>query len=127
MLNDMLTARLAEGKKKTACIAACVPSRARRTRPLSLKAGRCCCFLPIIIWAWPIIRPSSRRPKRRLKSTAVAVALRALISGSMAVHHELEQRLATLKKTEAALVFPTGYHANIGVLSALMGTGAIRS
>ena len=46
-----------------------------------------------------------------------------LISGSMAVHHELEQRLATLKKTEAALVFPTGYHANIGVLSALMGPG----
>ncbi len=46
-----------------------------------------------------------------------------LISGSMAVHHELEQRLATLKKTEAALVFPTGYHANIGVLSALMGAG----
>ncbi len=46
-----------------------------------------------------------------------------LISGSMAVHHELEQRLARLKKTEAALVFPTGYHANIGVLSALMGAG----
>ncbi len=44
-----------------------------------------------------------------------------LISGSMAVHHELENRLAALKKTEAALVFPTGYHANIGVLSALMG------
>ncbi len=46
-----------------------------------------------------------------------------LISGSMTVHHALEQRLATLKKTEAALVFPTGYHANIGVLSALMGPG----
>ena len=44
-----------------------------------------------------------------------------LISGSMAVHHELEHRLAALKKIEAALVFPTGYHANIGVLSALMG------
>ena len=44
-----------------------------------------------------------------------------LISGSMAVHHELENRLAALKKMEAALVFPTGYHANIGVLSALMG------
>lgn len=46
-----------------------------------------------------------------------------LISGSMAVHHELEARLAALKKTEAALVFPTGYHANVGVLSALMGPG----
>lgn len=46
-----------------------------------------------------------------------------LISGSMAVHHELEARLAAFKKTEAALVFPTGYHANVGVLSALMGPG----
>ena len=46
-----------------------------------------------------------------------------LISGSMTVHHELEYRLARLKKTEAALVFPTGYHANIGLLSALMGLG----
>ena len=44
-----------------------------------------------------------------------------LISGSMDVHHKLEQRLAALKKTDAALVFPTGYHANIGALSALMG------
>src|SRR5262245_31209005 len=33
-----------------------------------------------------------------------------LISGNMTLHQELEQRLATLKKTEAALVFPTGYH-----------------
>ena len=47
-----------------------------------------------------------------------------LISGSMDVHHRLEQRLASLKQTEAALVLPTGYHANIGVLSALMATGA---
>lgn len=46
-----------------------------------------------------------------------------LISGSMGIHHELEARLATLKKTEAALVFPTGYHANIGVLASLVGPG----
>lgn len=44
-----------------------------------------------------------------------------LISGNMALHQELEQRLALLKKTETALVFPTGYHANIGAISALMG------
>lgn len=44
-----------------------------------------------------------------------------LISGSMDLHRELEQRLATFKQTEAALVFPSGYHANIGAISALMG------
>ena len=46
-----------------------------------------------------------------------------LISGSMEIHRQLEQRLAAFKHTEAALVFPSGYHANIGVLSALMEPG----
>lgn len=46
-----------------------------------------------------------------------------LISGTMALHQQLEQRLASTKGTDAALVFPSGYHANIGVLSALMEPG----
>ncbi len=46
-----------------------------------------------------------------------------LISGSMELHHELEARLACLKHTQAALVFPTGYQANVGTLSALMEPG----
>jgi 8-amino-7-oxononanoate synthase len=44
-----------------------------------------------------------------------------LIGGSRPVHHELELDLAAWKGTEAALVFPTGYSANVGVLSALAG------
>lgn len=46
-----------------------------------------------------------------------------LISGTMELHHELEARLARLKHTRAALAFPTGYQANVGTLSALMGPG----
>ena len=46
-----------------------------------------------------------------------------LISGTMELHQELEQRVAQLKHTEAALAFPTGYHANVGTLSALMTQG----
>ena len=46
-----------------------------------------------------------------------------LISGNMELHRALESRLAAFKQTEAALVFPSGYHANVGTLSALMGTG----
>jgi glycine C-acetyltransferase len=46
-----------------------------------------------------------------------------LISGTMELHQELEHRLAQLKHTEAALAFPTGYHANVGTLSALMAHG----
>ena len=46
-----------------------------------------------------------------------------LVVGSRPVHHELEGALAAWKGTEAALLFPTGYAANLGVLSALAGPG----
>ena len=46
-----------------------------------------------------------------------------LISGTMQLHQQLEHRLAQLKHTQAALAFPTGYHANVGTLSALMTPG----
>ena len=46
-----------------------------------------------------------------------------LISGSMEIHRELEARLAAFKQTESALVFPSGYQANVGTLSALMSAG----
>ena len=44
-----------------------------------------------------------------------------LISGSMRLHHTLEERLAALKGTEAALLFTSGYQANIGTITALVG------
>lgn len=46
-----------------------------------------------------------------------------LVVGSRPPHHELEEALAGWKGTEAALVFPTGYAANVGVLTALAGPG----
>src|SRR3990170_813160 len=42
-----------------------------------------------------------------------------LVSGNMELHEELEQRIARFKDTEAALVFNSGYHANIGIIPAL--------
>ena len=51
---------------------------------------------------------------------ASAVSSR-LISGHMTAHAELEETLARWKRVEAALVFSTGYQANIGVLTALLG------
>lgn len=44
-----------------------------------------------------------------------------LVSGSRPVHAELEEELAAWKATEAAVLFPTGYAANLGVLTALGG------
>ncbi len=43
-----------------------------------------------------------------------------LISGNMTAHEELEQRIARFKGTEAALVFNSGYQANVGIIATLM-------
>jgi 8-amino-7-oxononanoate synthase len=44
-----------------------------------------------------------------------------LLSGHKALHQELEQAISSLKQTEAALVFSSGYLANLGTVSALVG------
>ncbi len=44
-----------------------------------------------------------------------------LVTGHLALHGELEQAIADLKNTEAALVFSSGYLANLGAISAIAG------
>lgn len=44
-----------------------------------------------------------------------------LITGRAAVHAELERRLAEFEATEAALLFPSGFAANVGTIPALVG------
>ena len=46
-----------------------------------------------------------------------------LVTGSRPVHADLEEALAQWKGTEAAICFPTGFTANLGVLSVLGGPG----
>jgi len=46
-----------------------------------------------------------------------------LILGHGVAHHELEQRLATFTGLPRALLFSTGYMANLGVVTALTGRG----
>jgi len=46
-----------------------------------------------------------------------------LVTGTYPLLAALESRLATLKRKEAALVYPTGYMANIGVLGGLASRG----
>ena len=42
-----------------------------------------------------------------------------LVTGARPVHRELETELAAWKETERAVLFPTGFAANLGVLTAL--------
>jgi 8-amino-7-oxononanoate synthase len=44
-----------------------------------------------------------------------------LVTGHLALHEELEIAIADLKNTEAALVFSSGYLANLGAISAIVG------
>jgi 8-amino-7-oxononanoate synthase len=44
-----------------------------------------------------------------------------LVSGHLDLHQELETAIALLKQTEAALVFSSGYLANLGTIAAVVG------
>src|SRR5258706_381665 len=46
-----------------------------------------------------------------------------LISGTSIIHQDLENALAAFVGKEAALLFPTGYQANLGVVTSLVGAG----
>lgn len=46
-----------------------------------------------------------------------------LVTGDSEAHRALEQALAQFEGTEAALLFNSGYAANVGVLAALLGPG----
>ena len=46
-----------------------------------------------------------------------------LIGGTYIIHRDLEQALAAFMGCQAALVFPTGYMANVGAIPALIGAG----
>ncbi len=44
-----------------------------------------------------------------------------LVSGSMSLHHRLEEEIAAFKGSEAALLFNSGYAANNGIIQGLLG------
>lgn len=48
-----------------------------------------------------------------------------LMSGSLDIHSRLEESVADLKKKQAALLFGSGYLANVGVIPALAGRDAL--
>ncbi len=48
-----------------------------------------------------------------------------LVTGSRPVHHELESALAEWKGTESSVIFPTGFAANLSVLSVFASGGVV--
>lgn len=60
---------------------------------------------------------------RAAETYGVGAGASRLISGSLAIHRDLEARLARFEHTEAAVLFPTGYHANVGAITTLVRRG----
>ncbi len=48
-----------------------------------------------------------------------------LVVGSFDLHQKLEREIADLKRCDGSIVFPTGYQANVGTISALVGKGDV--
>jgi 8-amino-7-oxononanoate synthase len=67
----------------------------------------------------------------RVREAAAEAAMRwgvgagasRLVSGTMTIHRRLEERLATFERSEACVLFGSGYLANAGAIGALAGRG----
>jgi 8-amino-7-oxononanoate synthase len=70
--------------------------------------------------AHPELAEAAARAAREL---GCAAGGSRLINGNLALHEALERELAAFLGVEAALVFPSGYQANVGVIPALVGPG----
>jgi len=55
-----------------------------------------------------------------IKRFGCGAASSRLISGTMELHDQLEKRIALFEGKEAAILFPTGYTANVGTITALV-------
>ena len=70
----------------------------------------------------PRVRQAAAEAAERFGAGAGASRL---VSGSMALHRRLEERLAEFTGTESALLFGAGYLANTGVIASLAGRGEV--
>jgi 8-amino-7-oxononanoate synthase len=70
----------------------------------------------------PALREAATRAMERY---GLGTGASRLVSGTMKLHAELEERIAVLKGAEAAMVFNSGYAANTGIIPVLAGEGDV--
>jgi 8-amino-7-oxononanoate synthase len=63
--------------------------------------------------------------QRAVASVGWGAGASPLVTGRGALHAELERQLAEFEGTEAALLFPSGFAANLGTIAALVGPGDV--
>ena len=64
-----------------------------------------------------------RAARDALDTYGTALTGSRLLNGTIPLHVELEEELADWMGTEAALVFTTGYQANVGCIGTILGPG----
>src|SRR3990172_4220047 len=62
---------------------------------------------------------------RAIREFGTSMTGSRLLNGSIHLHEELENRMARFLGKEAALVFTTGYQANLGTISALVSRRSV--
>ena len=70
----------------------------------------------------PRVRQASIEAIRRYGTSCTGSRF---LNGTLALHQELERRLAAFVGKQAALVFSTGFQVNLGVISCLVGRGDV--
>ncbi len=61
--------------------------------------------------------------KKALEELGTSASASRLLGGDREIFHRLEEEIARLEEKEAALLFNSGYQANVGIISALVGPG----
>ncbi len=61
--------------------------------------------------------------KKAIDQFGASSSASRLLGGDFRIHHELEEKVARFKGTKNALVFNSGYQANVGIIDALYGSG----
>ncbi len=59
--------------------------------------------------------------KKAIENFGTSASASRLLSGDLKIFHQLEEKVAKFKGKAAALVFNSGYQANVGIISALYG------
>lgn len=62
---------------------------------------------------------------RAIEATGTGARASPLVCGRSEWHAQLEEALAAFEDAEAALLFPSGYAANVGAITALVGAGDV--
>jgi len=121
-LDEFATAKLAELERSS--LRRTLVDTTRMTGIWVLREGRrllsFCCNDYLNLTHHPAVKEAAIEALRRY---GVGAGASRFVSGNHPLLSELEARLARLKETEAACVFGSGYLANLGIISALIGPG----